>query len=47
MPTVIYVCRLAVAALLFTLALVVLPYSMAWSAEPLLNQQLCLAPQVA
>lgn len=40
MPTVIYACRLAVAAFLFTLALVALPYSMAWSAEPALSHQL-------
>lgn len=34
MPTFIYVCRLGFAALLFTLALVALPSSLAWSALP-------------
>jgi protein tyrosine phosphatase (PTP) superfamily phosphohydrolase (DUF442 family) len=34
MPTFIYVCRLGFAVLLFTLALVALPCSMAWSALP-------------
>lgn len=42
-----YLCRLGFAALLFTLALVALPYSMAWSAEAVLPSPLCSLTQGA
>jgi|GEM_PF-3014364 hypothetical protein len=45
MAPIVYLCRLGFAALLFTFALVALPYSMAWSAEAVLPSPLCSLTQ--
>lgn len=47
MARIVYLCRLGFAVLLFTLALVALPYSMAWSAEAVLPSSLCPLTQGA